>query len=327
MPPWILRLIALGIISLASAEFFKSSNRFEITEESDCDNLFKSFNAAIEIDTDKIVKLKRAHNTIRDKIKYYILNFTNLPIPTFFIQGSYKTKTLIQNINSKCDVDLGVFFPYKPFIEIETVQQNLKRALDGHTRNGVTIKTNCVRVNYVSDFHIDLPIYYVDEHSGKVYFGARGYYWEKSDPKAFIEWFKNETRYEPQLVRIVRYLKAWVDNIRKKTGRKMPSGLALTIWAIEHYECDYRDDVAFLKTCSGILKYLKDNFRFSWNAKMPVEPFDNVLDKLSGSQKDFFYNELKKLVSIATEAIISSNHLFAMKKWKRIFGSRFGCCD
>lgn len=322
MPPWILRLIALGIISLGGAELFKSRNRFEITKESNCDNLFKSFNRAIEIDSEKIEKLKRAHYTIRDKIKYYFQNFTNQPIPSFFIQGSYKTRTLIQNINTKCDVDLGVFFPCKPSIEIEAIQQNLKRALDGHTRNGVTIKTNCVRINYVSDFHIDLPVYYTNDYE-EIYFGSRGYHWEKSDPKAFINWFKNETYNYPQLVRIIRYLKAWSDNVKSKTGRKMPSGLALTIWAIEHYEEDSRDDIAFMKTATGILNYLKDNFQFSWKAKMPVAPFDNVLDRLSGSQKDFFYDELEDMISKALDVLSADNKSAAIKYWKQIFGHRF----
>lgn len=323
MAPWLLRLLALGMITLLGNELLKSKKKFQVTSASNCDDRLRKFNEIITISGEKVEKLKRAHNTIREKVKYHFANNTNLPIPNFYIQGSYKTKTLIENINTICDVDLGVFFPSKPFAEIETLQLHIKKALIGHTTRGVSIKTNCVRLNYVSDFHIDLPIYYTDQKTGKTYFGARGYHWEPSEPKAFVQWFETSTNGKPQLIRIIRYLKAWADNARNRTGRKYPSGLALTLWAVQFYEPSKRDDVSLFNTCSAILQYLKDNFKGSWKATMPVEPFDNVLDRLSGSQKSFFYEELKATIETMADAVSADTKAGAIKKWKQIFGRRF----
>ena len=322
MPPVLLRLLAIGLITWIGSELFRKDEEVSISKDSDCDKDFKRFNRRIEISPDKVEKLRRAHYTIRNKVTSYLQNNTKLPIPKFFIQGSYKTKTLIENTTLKSDVDLGIFFPSKPGIYADAIQNHIKRALQGHTRYGVTIKTPCVRLNYVSDFHIDIPIYFEDIN-GKTFFGARGYEWEESDPKGFIEWFKNQTQTKPQLHRIIKYLKAWLENVKQKTGRKLPSGLAITLWAIEYYQKDRRDDVAFIQTSLSILEYLNNNYKKSWNAFMPVAPYDDILDRLNYSQKDFFYDELKVMSEIGMEALTAKNKTQAVKKWRKVFGSKF----
>lgn len=323
MNPLLIRLIVLGIIGWAGSEIFKSEKEFKPTKNSNCDSLFKLFNQKIEISPEKVMKLKRAHNTIREKLWFYFSEYTSLPSPEFFIQGSYKTKTLVENAKTKCDVDLGIFFTAKPNIKIEAIQKHIKKALDNHTTRGVEIKKNCVRLNYVSDFHIDLPIYY-KTWSGNTYFGAKGNGWESSDPKEFISWFKRKTKNKPQLIRVIRYLKAWADNMRVKHGKKMPSGLALTIWAVKYYQSNARDDIAFLQTTSVMLAYLDDYFKFLWKAEMPVKPYDNVLNRFTKTQKSVFYEEFKYLVSTAASAVTQKNKQSAILKWRQVFGYRFG---
>lgn len=321
MNPWFLRLIFLGIAYMVGKEVFYSDEEFEITDDSNCDDLFQKFNQSITIHPDKVANLRRAHNTIRSKVSSYFKEHTKLPIPNFYIQGSYKTGTVIENRNTICDVDLGVFFPQHPNMNVESIQNHMKKALIGHTSKGVSIKTNCVRLNYVRDFHIDLPIYYIDAYSNKTYFGSRGYEWEHSEPKAFIEWLKKETSNKPQLIRIIRYLKAWADHSKAKTRKKFPSGLALTLWAIQCYEKSSRDDVAFFITSSAIMKYIHNNR--TRNAIMPVPPGDDVMHRLTSSQKEAFYEEIGEMVSLAADAVNAPNKSKATIKWRRIFGKRF----
>lgn len=321
MNPWLIRLIVLGITYVVGKEVFKSDEKFEITDDSNCDDLFKKFNQTITIHPDKVANLRRAHNTIRSKVTSYFEKYTNLPIPNFYIQGSYKMGTIIENRSTICDVDLGVFFPQHPNMNVKTIQNHLKNALIGHTSRGVTIKTNCVRLNYVRDFHIDLPIYFIDNYSGKTFFGSRGYDWEHSEPKDFIEWFKNETNNKSQLIRIIRYLKAWADYSKTKKGKKFPSGLALTLWAIQCYEKSNRDDVSFFNTSSAIMEYLHN--KKTWNAIMPVAPGDDVMHRLTSSQKKAFYDEIDKMVSSAADALSAPSLIESRSKWRNIFGNRF----
>jgi hypothetical protein len=317
------KLIALGVIGLAGGLILGSRKNLKITEESNSDLHLKRFNEIISIPLEKVVNLQKARETIKTKVRDHLRYQTNLPIPTFYIQGSYKMKTIVENRNLKCDVDLAVIFPRDPGVRIETLQNHLRNALWNHTTKGVTVKSNCVRLGYVRDFHIDLPVYYKDCYTGEMYFGSRDNQWTSSDPKAFVEWFKSETHQKPQLVRIIRYLKAWADYTKFKTGKKFLRGLTLTLWVIKYYKVSRRDDVALFHTCIAILEYLDGNFKFSWSAEMPVKPFDNVLKRLSKSQISGFYDEFKKMVSIMTEAVSSGYQPQAISKWQRIFGARF----
>lgn len=174
------------------------------------------------------------------------------------------------------------------------------------------------------DFHIDMPIYYESDWDGVTYFAKGGSEWEPSDPKGFIRWFEEKNHNNKQLTRVVRYFKAWADFIKVNNGRKMPSGLALTLWAAKFYERDTRDDLAFLKTVVGILDYLNNSFQYNWKAEMPVSPYDNVLDRLDDSQKTFFYDQLTKMVSYGTNAVSCENSYDASRNWSKIFGDRFG---
>lgn len=313
-------LIGAGVIYTVKELF--SSEEVKISEISDCHYKFVNFNKAISLSSEKIINLRSAHNTIREKLNSYFCNYPYIPPIQFFIQGSYKMGTMVENMNHFSDVDLGVYFQGPPNIDIAELQWHIKQALTGHTSKEVKIKKMCVRLNYMRDFHIDLPLYYKN-YSGTIYFGTKAYGWKKSDPKHFIRWFKKNTKDKPQLIRTIRYLKAWADYRKYKTNKKYPSGLALTLWAIEFYEGSRRDDVAFFKTCTGILNHLDANYKSSWSAKMPVEPYDNVLDRLSHYQKSAFYEEFNRMVTISADALSSSKKYDAIQMWKQVFGYRF----
>jgi hypothetical protein len=232
-------------------------------------------------------------------------------------------KTLIEPMDLQCDVDLGVYFPEKPQVEFRTLQKHLKEALDSHTSMGVVVKQNCVRLNYVNDFHIDLPIYHVAKNGKTIFYGSQGKNWIPSDPKKFILWFKIKTNGKPRLVRTIRYLKAWANNVKVKTGKKMPSGLVLTLWAIKYYKDSPRDDLAFTYTSLNIYKNLKGTSVSKWEAKMPIAPFDNTLERFTSSQRNAFLDELKEMAVNAAECICAKNSIASLIKWRKIFGVRF----
>jgi hypothetical protein len=119
----------------------------------------------------------------------------------------------------------------------------------------ITDKDTCVRVKYKDGSHIDIPIYYFMSLHPDLAHLKQG--WIVSDPIEFITWFEEKvnsgfelkylTEYatesanykvwlndmrkkDVQIRRIVRYLKAWADNI----GGNMPCGLILTIFVANH---------------------------------------------------------------------------------------------
>ena len=88
-------------------------------------------------------------------------------------------------------------------------------------KNGRKVEDNdpCIRVVYSKDYHVDLPVYimYTDIYGKtQVRYGRKDYKeWINRDPKFFKDWFyKSISNDNEQLRRLVKYLKAWKDNIR-----------------------------------------------------------------------------------------------------------------
>ncbi len=319
----LLTIVGIGLIGYKLIGTKDDDKRTIVSKKSDCSIYFLKFNQRISINSQRVENLKSAHKAIRRKVRDYFERYTDVPKPEFFIQGSYKMKTLIEPPDLKCDVDLGVYFKEKPKVSFVTLQRYLKEALDNHTSLGIELKQNCVRLNYVFDFHIDLPIYYLGRNVETIYFGSRNADWVHSDPRKFIEWFKAKTIGKSRLVRIIRYFKAWSSYIKYKKAKKMLSGLALTLLVIRFYKDTSRDDVAFCKTALSIYKYLKETPVDNWLIKMPVSPYDNVIDRLTYSQRNSFLDEFKEMTIIASEAITSTNSRTAQMKWRKIFGQQF----
>ncbi|MGJ7515155.1 CBASS cGAMP synthase [Pseudomonas baetica] len=144
-------------------------------------------------------------------------------------------------------------------------------------------KDTCVRVTISRYAHIDLPLYVIPDTlfllikagmesrghavfdsamnserdtwkslpSDKILLADRKQGWRKSDPMAMKNWFKRECQEKgDQLIRVVRYLKAFRD---KQWEDKGPSSILLMAVACPLYEYfDKRDDLALLNVVKGI---------------------------------------------------------------------------
>ncbi|HWZ23537.1 MAG TPA: hypothetical protein VNW06_12830, partial [Cytophagaceae bacterium] len=146
---------------------------------------------------------------------------------------------------------------------------------------------------------------------------------QKSHPLAFTDWFnkqclKNE-KDKKQLIRIVKYLKAWKDFQTKDI--KMPSGMILTIIAAKNFQFDDRDDIALCKTLDLIYFNLWWGF---WVIK-PVEPGNDLVDSsiFPSRRKKFFMQKLEELRDDAQKALDSTSNSEAISIWQKHFGDRF----
>lgn len=99
-----------------------------------CDNLFRDFNEALQISASKKESLIRSKENLRSKIRKHFGKEHPDYKPTFFIQGSYKMKTLILTKDETCDLDDGVYFKENPDdVTGTTLQQWVKDAVEGIT--------------------------------------------------------------------------------------------------------------------------------------------------------------------------------------------------
>ncbi|MGI6572575.1 MAG: cyclic GMP-AMP synthase DncV-like nucleotidyltransferase [Fermentimonas sp.] len=128
------------------------------------DSLFKQFDNELNVLKTKKDKMILSRKNLREKIKgYFSIHHENY-IPMFYIQGSYKLKTMIRTKEDTCDMDDGVYFEKNPDnVTGTTLQQWVKNAVDGTTDATPIHKKKCIRVDYKAGYNIDLPVFVFDK--------------------------------------------------------------------------------------------------------------------------------------------------------------------
>lgn len=278
--------------------------------------LFIQFNEDLKITSYKKDKMMTSRENLRSKIRYYFKKNHPNYFPEFYIQGSYKMNTSIRTKEDTCDLDDGVYFKNNPDkVSSATLQGWVKNAVEGST-NDISHRKKCITVNYVADYNIDIPVYLfdagVDDHPSLAikYEG-----WREDDPKEMVEEFNEAKKNKPQLVRIVRYLKSWCDN----KGLNMPSGLAMTVLAMDNINTNLRDDISLKYTLIDIEYTLKYNFK----CKVPATPNDDIFASYDNSRKNNFMDNLSAFIADAKKAVDENNQFRASLLWRKHLGDRF----
>src|SRR5690348_6388854 len=139
----------------------------------DCNHLFHHYNSAIRLDNEKRKVLINERNALRQRMQQGFLQLPeaqrNGHILEHYSQGSFEMDTIITPLNDDYDLDDGVYFRgyLKPAQRPESsffhnlVIASIKSPGDFKSIND---RDTCVRVDYNSGFHIDLPIYYAEHH-------------------------------------------------------------------------------------------------------------------------------------------------------------------
>lgn len=207
-----------------------------------CKKLFDEFLKKLDIVDSKTTSMRTSKENLITKIETYFQNNHSGYTPEFYIQGSYKMGTSIRTKDDECDLDLGVYIKPKPDVTPATLQQWVFDAVNGTTSATPSKKNKCIRVQYSAGYHIDLPVYRKDKTGNKIpELAIKSTGFEKSDARGVVEWFNGKKKDNPQLVRLIKFLKAWADNIRES----MPPGLAWTILSVDNQKKkDGRDDIA-----------------------------------------------------------------------------------
>lgn len=290
-----------------------------------CNELFKDFNGEgyLMVPQNKIDKLDLSDENVRKVIKEHFENNHPNYIPKFYRQGSNQMGTMIRTKDDTCDLDDGVYFKSNPDnVTCTTLQQWVKDAVDGITDSVPSHRKKCITLDFKAGYNIDLPVLLFDKNKDThPKLAVKDDIFTDDDPKEFYDHFN--TNATTQLIRIIRFLKAWCDFKR----HKMPSGLAMTILALNHFQKNDRDDVALKFTLIEIENSLKNNFV----CYMPTTPKDNLFrdyDKKQqeniATRKENFLNNLSAFISDAKSAVNDEKNQYkASKLWKRHLGDRF----
>lgn len=304
----------------------------------DCNDLFRKFEREITLRPTEIKFLRKARTTLTNKIKNSFSGKEHIPPIEFKVQGSFTMDTIIRPLNGEFDIDLGIYFKF-PSLDRDTwptpqtVSKWVYDAVNGHTSIPPENKVTCVRVTYKPinpkseyGYHVDFPIYGEYENFWENRYKVIGLNddrkWnQKSDPSAFGDWFDSKclknTGDRKQLIRIVKYLKAWKDF--QSSDIKMPSGIVLTILAAKNYVPKDRDDVVLYK----LLEEVHFLLWWSFSIMKPTAPENDLVENYSDTRRQNFMNRLREFRDDAEKAISTEDNSEAAGIWRKHFGERF----
>jgi hypothetical protein len=314
-----------------------------------CDHEFRKFNEEIRLTDARRNDLRSSRNAIRDTILARFKTNGITVMPTFRSQGSFVMDTIINPAHEdEFDLDLGIYFIGDQTPEDRPTPAAFHDAILDAVKDQtheVFDKDTCVRVRYVRQYHVDLPIYYRSYTHPELAHKKDGWTW--SDPLEFIDWFESHTRsgfridyllqealqpdYErwkedmrkndDQLRRMVRYAKAWADEQGKGD---MPAGVCLTILVTNNFVRDGNDDTAFLRTMQRLYMTLTKRFE----CIRPTTPKgEDLFANYTGEMRQFFMDRLQALVIDGEQAIVANLNYESCARWRKHFGVRFPCTD
>ncbi|TQE72763.1 cyclic GMP-AMP synthase DncV-like nucleotidyltransferase [Leptospira noguchii] len=291
----------------------------------DLDKQFQVYKSNISVSNSKETSLRTSRDNIRDTIKEYFSKELSIAKPKFWQQGSFSFRTMIRPIDGEIDVDDGIYLQHlssekSDWPKTKEIRQLLLDAVEDVTNSKPEDKSNCVRVIYKNDYHIDLPIY--AESKGTYYLStySDGDGWIPSDPKALKDWFYNKKGIlGAQLQPCIKYLKAWGDFVSCDL-----TGIMYTILSAEHLHVkEDRDDICFVKTVENIVNHLT----IYQTIKRPVIPYEDLIDSWSKNKIDRVISQLEKLRDKGKDALNESNNKKANEILQSLLGDRFPDSD
>jgi hypothetical protein len=285
---------------------------------------FITFHDRVALTSRKKESLGTARNVIRERIRKYFRGNLQVTLPKFLGQGSYAMGTTVNPLDGEFDIDDGVYLQHldenddREWPTPDTIHRWLVKATDGHTNEKPLDKRACVRVRYAGHYHVDFPSY--GKLNGECLLAEKGVKgWHSSDPLALTVWFREQVKVQgEQLCRVVRYLKAWADFQSGRRG-KMPSGLILTVLAVQKFKPDERDDVSLSNTATAIFYAVYPVFCI-YN---PVDLTEELTARLTDEQKVRLQDAVSDLAIRGAKAIDVDDRKESSKLWRSQLGDRF----
>ncbi|MFD2177419.1 cyclic GMP-AMP synthase DncV-like nucleotidyltransferase [Veronia pacifica] len=191
----------------------------------------------------------------------------------FWLQGSYKSSTLISPLDkdSTYDIDIGIYLFYDcdfPDINAKEAKGILRQTLEFYCKTDTEAKIQksknaCEGLEFENFLTIDTPIYFMSTKSGSTPLLATDKGWLDSDPKAIQTWLTNAfSKHEERALmkRIVRYFKAWANVQWKNSEFKKVPSLALNILVAKNLYIGNCELDSFEGTLSNICTSLEVRF-------------------------------------------------------------------
>lgn len=280
----------------------------------------------LQLDNTRIERMETAYKALNDLLKKDIDFFENLEIEVY-AQGSKRIGTTVKPINGDdfdLDIVLHIYDVYNKFSPIQ-IYNALVTALekDSYYESILEKKNRCIRLNYKSDFHMDIlpacmPNYYDKENISIPEKTLKS--WSSGNPKGLANWFLNISKsmdssmlklYSKQLIeakveteplpdelylktplqRSVQLIKRYRDIYFQNRDYAVSSVVITTLVAMY-----YEQESSIFETIDNVIKKIKDNYLESVNRGYkfkilnPVNKNEDFTDSWTNAHYENFYN-------------------------------------
>ncbi|MDD3416151.1 MAG: nucleotidyltransferase [Lachnospiraceae bacterium] len=313
---------------------------------------FLEFHDNIKLD-DENATLREKRDILLKKLKDNISS--DAATYNTFNQGSYAMGTGIIPEDEDYDIDVGLKFSINKdnYADPIEIKKWVRDALNGHTKS-VEIRRSCVTVAYQkageSIFHVDFAIYAANNSDGKMYIAkgkefstSENKKWELTDPQGLINKIKEKYSGDDaaQFRRVIRYMKKWRTHQFQSGGNETPTGISLTVLAYNFFSVNKSYDWATQKNVYddfsalyNLLNSIKNSFGLKWNSQdnawyhtitisLPVEPGNNLFEKMSEKQLESFYSKIDSMISKMDEVKSKQKRADACAILVDLFGDDF----
>lgn len=282
-------------------------------------------------DTKKTLREKKDLNVrrLKDGLKDYNKDhFTNYKIEGILEQGSVAMTTVTKNEENDFDIDVAIIFDEDNIGDItpRAIKNVVVEALKNKCTNFKTppeALTNCVRIVYADNYHIDFAIYRsIKQYDGSFKYEHAGSEWRPRDPRAINKWFYNKKKDNGDcLNKVIKLSKMFC---KSRSEWIMPGGLIQTILVAEQiskYKNEERLDKLFYDTMVAI----RDRLEYNTKIINPTDRTQSILlkqshEKTMNTFKNRLTTHLNKLdVLFEKDCTLKK----AMNAWNEFFNNDF----
>lgn len=223
----------------------------------------------------EVVLPKEETNNLREKKKlniqrlkdgieeYNTENKTSYKIAETLEQGSVAMSTVTQNENKDYDIDVAIVFDDVNlnglgYIAVKNMIVDALKRKCTNFKTAPEALTNCVRIVYYDNYHIDFAIYKRTKNDdGSYSYEHAGSDWRPRDPRAISNWFKDEIKEHGEKLRqAVRLSKMFC---KSREIWKMPGGLIQSVLCDEKIQDYEKMDEMFYNTIREVQSRLEED--------------------------------------------------------------------
>lgn len=210
--------------------------------------IFNSLAEELNITETMLEKAKTAYTALGEYIKSSNEDWEVLVYP----QGSFELGTVVKPLNEdeQYDVDLVVLVK-NPNYNPEELRNGIKELLEKHGRyvGKIQDKKPCIRIQYAdsSQFHMDVAsaqdIEQSRDESIKIArYDGESYYYDPSNPKGYVEWFKNAMKFEKVITEYRAFSEKASTEVEKLDLMKFRTPLQKAIQILKRHRDIYFTD-------------------------------------------------------------------------------------